>query len=260
MYFDLKRFSLWESEPGGESPSEEGGGVVPAEETPSIEERVGTIPISVLPEDFQNLPEDQLQFMLGRLVSSTTDANKRNRELEEQIQTLRDTPPPVVEPTEPDPHEGKDINEIFSEDPEAAITAYFKKRGIGQVVTDTQQKISNLTLSQVRRDIPDFGEFEDEVRGMLQGRADISAEQYTGAYYMALGAKTAEDNDKKRRALNSPEVPSSDSEAPKEVFSDLTGAEKEIFEASGMSRESWENHKNPDSWDVKVPIGGGKEW
>ena len=237
-----------------------GGGDPPAgdppKDSPKEPDPVATIPVSALPEELRGKPEAEIQFTLGRMISSITSANETNRELRARLEEALKAPEP--EP-EPDPNEGKTVAELFDAgDHEGAFDLYLKKKGYVEAVTGTLSKVAGMEYESVRRELPDFDEYRDDIDSMLKGRGDVDATVVRGAYTMARGNAVIAAEEKVKRALNSPEIPSGDPPEKPDEYPELVGVEKEMFEAEDIPRERWEQLKG-DDFDIKVPLSAGSK-
>ena len=228
----------------------------PAKDPTKEPDPVATIPVSALPEELRDKSEAEIQFTLGRMISSITSQNETNRELRDRLEKALEKPEP--EP-EPDPNEGKSISELFEEgDHEAAIEAYLKKKGYVEAVGATLSKVASIEYQGVRREIADFDEYKEDIDGMLKGRNDVTADVVKGAYTMARGSAIIAAEEKSRRALMSAEKVEGDPPEGVEKLPELEGLEKEMFEASGMERGRWDEMKG-DEVEIKVPLSAGSK-
>ena len=250
----MKRFSLHESaEPVVEEPVEgdppaEGGGAPPAE-PPEI-----AIPLSSLPEDMRNMSIPEIQFSLGRLVTTIKSQGENNERLRQELQDAKALPPA---PPEPDPHEGKTLQEIFEEDAEAGVMHVLQKRGMLQRFDSTVGVVGELVVDQVAASVAGFKGYEVEVKDILKESGvvgeNVTREAVLGAYTMAVGARTLKEKSSRDRELQNPETPTGDPPEPTSDLPELVGLEKEIFVSSGMTRERYEAMK-ADDVEIKTPI------
>ena len=248
----MKRFSVYESDPPGEGdPPEEGGGG--GDKDPPDPPAVATIPLSALPEDLRDKSIPEIQFTLGRLISTINTQGETNKRLRQELEASKALPP---EPPEPDPYEGKTTAEVFEDDPEAGVMRVLEKKGLLSSVSGTMDQVGGLIVDQVAGAIADFGEYREDVESILTESgitgAGITKEKVLGAYTMAVGSKALADKQKRSRELANPENPTSDPPEGETVLPELTGLEKEIFESSGMTRERYEVMKSEDV-EVKTP-------
>lgn len=239
-----------------------GGGVTPPVIPPVVEKPPAEGPTGIsrdlLPTDMQNMSEQEIKFTLGRLVSAVTTGNEQLQTVRAELAAAKAIP---AAPAEPDPHEGKTLTEVMDEDPEAGIMQVLKNKGLLDRFDQSIDTMSGLVMDGVKSQIADFGEYEEDIKKILveSGVNNPTKDQYVGAYTMAVGSKVISDKAIAARAALTPEIPASGDIEEDKVFEPFkTDLEKEIFGASGLSRERYEKLKDPTEFDVKVPIGGGK--
>lgn len=248
----IKGFSIYESDPpeGGDPPEEGGGG---GDKDPPEPPAVATIPLSALPEDLRDKSIPEIQFTLGRLISTINTQGETNERLRQELEASRAIPP---EPPEPDPYEGKTTAEVFEDDPEAGVMKVLESRGLLRSVSGTQDQVGGLIVDQVAGVITDFSEYREDVESILAESgitgSEITKEKVLGAYTMAVGSKALSDKQKRIREAQNAENPTNDPPEGETILPELTGLEKEIFDSSGMTRERYEVMKSEDV-GVKTP-------
>lgn len=219
------------------------------------ESKTASIPLTALPEELRDKSEAEIQFTLGRLISGVTAANERNRELSAQLDDARKVPEPDPEPS---PHDGKSVAELFEEgEHEAAFDRYLEKKGYVGAVEGTLSKVSSMEYENVRRETADFDEYRPDIDEILAGRPNVDSRTVRAAYTMARGARVIADEEKAKRALHSPEPVGDDPPKGIEVV-EMDSFEKEVFEASGLSAERWQEMKSDDI-EIKVPLSAGSK-
>jgi len=248
----MQRFSFRETDddPGleedptldeGDDPADGGGDPAPA---------VSGISREALPEELRNLPEAEVKFHLNQMVSGFRNQHSQVGKLREELEELRRRSyQEEAKPKEPD----RPLEEEILDDPENAVMRVLEKRGLVQRFNRLEQDVGESAISMVASQIPDFKEYEGEVREILkQTGVPMTVDAIHGALQMAIGRKYLSDGGRERRKQH--KVDSPKPEAPKKTskYGELSGLEAEIFQSSGMSREEWEKNKNPD-FDIEVP-------
>lgn len=211
-----------------------------------------SISAEVLPEDLRGLPEAEIKFHLGRMVDGLRKNNETVRSLQEQLEQFKRAP--KEEQKEP-PKPKKPLDEMILEDPEAAIMDVLEKAGLVDRFARVEKQVGDSVFSFVASKIPDFDEYEDDVREILdKGNLPKTQENVLGALEMVIGRRILEEKARGSRKKQNTHIPKDDSETKKTKgkLPELHGLEKEIFSSSGMTREEWERHKK-GGYDIEVP-------
>ena len=231
----------------------DGGGQDPPEGDPP-EPEVATIPVSVLPADLQGKSEVELKFILDRMATSVVQGNDTTIELRNQLAAL--TEQVNAAPVEPDPNDEVSDEDLIVSDPTAAVMRILKREGMTDRFAAVESRTGEGMLLSVGRNIPDFDEYEDDVRTiMVNTGVPMDDANIRGSYAMAVGLRAIKVREESARAAASmtdpptPEIDTGGDETP------LTGLEGEIFAASGMTRKEWDTNKSDDGPQVEVPLG-----
>lgn len=244
-------YVLMEDDPTGGA-----GADPPADPTadPPEPPAVPTIPMSVLPEDLQGKSEAEVKFILERMATSVVTGNDTTRELRDQLQALTDQV--NAAPPEVDEHEDVSDEDLIVTDPTAAVMRILKREGVTKRFADVEERTGEGMIMAVGRSIPDFDEYEDDVRAIMQSTGvPMDNANIRGSYTMAVGLRAIKDREeatRKAASMSDPPPPEIDDAT---TYPAMTGLEKEIFDSSGMSRKEWEGHKADDQIDVEVPLG-----
>lgn len=247
MYLDaIRKFSIYETpeEPDEEldDPIPEGGGGGEPTPIPGIDR-------TVLPEELRDLPEAEIKFHLGQMVSSLRRRNEDFNSLKDQLDELKRSTQKPAEPPKPD----KPLEELILEDPEAAIETVLQKRGYVSRFSQLEDQVGESAFNVVASRVPGFSEYEEEVRKIIKdANAPKTVNHIMGALEMAVGRRTLVDKTREARKPHTPSIPKESAPKKSSKLPELQGLEREIFEASGMSRDDWEKHKNSD-FEIEVP-------
>jgi hypothetical protein len=225
-----------------------GDGDDPPEDPPKKDDPPA-LSVDVLPEELKGLPAAEIKFHLGQMVEGIKTGNAERKTLQEQVRTLQ-TPVKPKEDDKPD----KPLEEMILEDPEKAILTVLQKTGLADRFSHVESAIGETAFHQVAAKIPGFEEHEADVREILEKSTavKITPEHVEGALDMVLGRKLRETQARDARAAANSDIPKDDPDKPKGDLPALSGLEKEIFDASGMSEEDWHKNKQTD-FDIKVP-------
>lgn len=214
------------------------------------------IPRDVLPEDFRDRPASEVKFLLRRLTEGVRDRNNEVQTLKEQLQEVQarlESPP---EPDEPEEYRDLPTEDLLVEDAEAAILRVLKKNGMIDAFQNHERRLDETEFEIVARSIDDFTEYEDDVRQILKESGTRPTRQnIMGAYTMAVGHRTLEERQRKSRENVSIEESKPKQDERQDDLPELTGLELEIFKASGMTREEWDQYQADKAVDVEVPTG-----
>lgn len=252
----------------GEQSSTTGGGAVtpPVPVTPSVTPGAGgtpggtgaggtatpvqprVVPEEILPEALRGKSPQEQKFVLQQMVSTLGELRSRVKELE------RGPAPAPKEEPKPDQ---RPPEERILEEPEKVI-AEVVERLYGPVVTTLQSGVEEITESVSASDISDWADVKDEVFDILkEAGAPKTKANIAQAYEVVVGRHTLAQRRQTAAAALNPDIPVDKPTNP--PAKELVGLEKEIFEASKMSREEWDRYGNPDNFEIKVPTGKKKE-
>ncbi len=214
------------------------------------------IPVDVLPEELRDKPEAEQRFILSHMVKALGQRNAQVDDLKEQIAELRgavsNRPEP---PKEPDPNEGKPLEELILEDADAALESWMKRKGLDRAFDNLEGRIGETEFTIIASQIDDFEEYEDDVRALLKkSGAPATRQNILGAYKMALGDRALMERQRTGRK-NSGSVPPSPPEPPKggeEEEPQISSLEQEIARAHGMTPEEWVESRDKDM-ELKLP-------
>jgi hypothetical protein len=214
-----------------------------------------TIALDVLPEELRDMSENEIKFFLSKTLSGVKDTNERNRELSARLEALEQTVrTPAREPAAPDPHEGKTLNELILEDPEAAIERVAIAKGWIRGMQEVGTQAGEALFDTLARKIDGFEDHEDDVRKLLrETNAPINKDTVARAFEMVVGRKAIEEKSRSRRAAAQDPAPKPTGGAPKKELPPENDLERQIREAAGKSREQWEALKN-EEFEIKVPL------
>lgn len=213
-----------------------------------------SIPIDVLPEDLQGRSPAEIKFLLGRMSESLVNSNATSKDLKERLAQLEESVKNPPKPKEPDPDDDISDEELIVKNPEKAISRILERKGVTKQFENLGSQVSEATFSLVGSKIPDFNEYEEDVRNILKSsKSPVDEAHILGALKMAVGDRFLADKAKNARKSGSLETPKDDESLGKPKFGELSGIEKEIFDASGLSREDYERYKTDEYMEVKVP-------
>lgn len=226
-----------------------GGEGSPSEEDPKPK----AISVDVLPEGLRDKSPAEIKFLLERMSEGVVTSNETAKELRQRLAQLEESVKNPPKPAEPDPDDEISDEELIVKDPDKAVMRILKKRGMVDQFAQMGSQVGETVLITVGAKIPGFDEYEQDVRKLLrESNSPIDEAHIKGALKMVIGDRVLEERAKNSRKAGSLETPKDDSDEKKK-FSPLEGLEKDIFEASGMDRETYERLKTDDYIPVKVP-------
>lgn len=223
-----------------------GVGGTPGTPTPRV------VPEDVLPEQLRGRTPQEQKFILGQLAQTVQAQAARLKELEALPRGIA-RPVPVEEDEKPK----KPIEERILEEPEAVIAEVVRKL-YGPTVERLEGGVEEVVESTSAREYDDWEDVKDDVNALLrEAKAPKTKANINLAYETVIGRRTLQQRRQARAAVLNPDIPIEG--APKSKLPELTGLEKEIFEASGMTREDWEKMADSSNLEIKVPTGKKRE-
>lgn len=263
-YWEVMRSLSLYQDGGDDDPPEGGGGK--GEEPPKKGEKEGgekppkpndSLPRDILPEEFRDRPASEVRFLLKRMAEGMGERNQQVSELREQLAELKgrlDAEPPS--PDEPEEYQDLSDEDLMVKDPEAAVDRILRRKGYLDRFERAEARINETEFDVVASRIPDFSEYEEDVRSILKdSKSPATRQNILGAYTMAVGERAIKEKMRSERKRGETEETKPPGEKGKDEHPPLTGLELEIFEASGMSREDWERYRSGKPVDIKVPTG-----
>lgn len=222
------------------------------------------LPLDALPEEFRGLPESQIRFLLNKTFEAVRTQGETIRQLQAQKQNAPGTSTvslddPSKAPTPAAPP--KPLEEWMLEDPKAAMK-YFIETEYGDVINGVKSlgnRVGQTEFDAVRREVDDFGEYEEDIRQILtDSRAPLSRENVLGAYTLAVGKKVLEEKQRGKRAALNSDVPTSEPATPVKVYAGKTTLSEEIRIGSGLSEEEFYETHDVRNTPLQVKLPGVK--
>lgn len=230
-----------------------------------------TIPLDALPEDLRGKTPAEIKATLSALTKAIGTKNDESDQLKRRIADLesRLVNPPPPQNREEDPDADKPLEELIVTKPKVAIQRALKEMGIQDRFENVERTAgagaSEAAFMRAGTEFSDFDEYEDEVKAILSKTgAPASYANVRGAYFMALGARTAEGKGRETRARiteNGTEHPAPKPSTTRKVRK-LTALEREIARGQGFIDEKGEvDEKSYLEWydkeymEVDVPTG-----
>lgn len=233
---------------------------------------VKTVPINILPEPLRNRPQKEVQYLLENMVRATQNTAKENQELKKQLKELKGdgrgkpTSTHQAGGSEDAGGEGTEdlpLEELILKDPAAAVRKVIQEN-YGDDLSELSEGVGESMYHTFRNEIPDFREYEDDIRKILnESGARPNKENIQGAYLLAVGRKTVEERQRANREQDSVETGGGappdegdqrnktltplEKEVAQGLYPNDPDAEKRYLEA----REKWREGK----FEVKVPDG-----
>ncbi len=248
----IKKFSVYESDPPKEGvddpPKDPPGGGDPPKDPPKDPPEPAKISVDILPDDLKELPEAEIKFHLGQMVAGLRASSEKIGTLEGELRDAKGPPKPK-EPDKPD----KPLEELILDDPEAAVMVVLERAGLVDRFDRLERDIGESAFTTVAAKVPGFEEHEDAVRIILKESKVLSTpENIMGALQMAVGRKALEAEEREARKKLGTVIPKEPPDKDVVVHPKMSGLEKEIFDASGMTEDVWFENK-AGGFDIKVP-------
>lgn len=215
-----------------------------------------TISVDVLPAELRDRPEAEQKFLLEHMVTGLASRNTEVEALKLQLAELTGTVNANKAPPEPDPHEGKTMEELMLEDSDAALDRYMEKRGYVKAFTGLESRVDSAEYSMVAADIDDFEEHREAVDLLLkEGKLAPTRANVRGAYTMVIGAEALKAKELVRREAGNTLPPSSppppEGDDVEAVF--VSSLEEEIATSHGMSAKEWKESQADVPMKLKLP-------
>lgn len=219
----------------------------------------------------RGLPENQIKFILHNATAAVQNTAKENRKLQAQLEEFQKgkggkgggkAPKQSAAPPQGGDDDGEgedDFDNLMKTNPKQAI-AMAVQEAFGQEISGLREGVGETYFSQMRQEYPDFKEYEDTVRDIIETQqAPANKENLRGAYLMAKGHAAVQSERQKNSEDNNVETGTKrpdDKEGGGEK--ELTPLQKEIARGLGMSEEKYieaQNSWSKGEYGVKVPTG-----
>lgn len=206
------------------------------------------VPEDALPEFLRGKSPEEVRAAISQAFQGSQLANQELNQIKRKLAELEGSA--KKEPEEPKEPE-KPLDELLYEDPEAAIDQVIRKR-YGSRFAGLEEQVGSTVFATVRSELPQFDEFEDDIRTLLKDSgAPATRANIIGAYKMALGDRALQEMHQKNRKAANPEKPKA--KPPKPKGPQLSDLEREIAAGMGMSAEDYANARDNEDFKVKVP-------
>lgn len=243
----IKRFSVYESDPpksDDDPPEDPPEGGDPPKDPPEPTK----VSADILPDDLKGLPEAEIKFHLNQMVSGLRTSSEKIGTLEKELREVQ-APVKKEEKKEPD----KSLEEMILDDPEGAVMVVLERAGLVDRFSRLESQVGESAFTVIAAKVPNFTEHEDAVRTILKDSKVLSTpENIMGALQMAIGRKALETEEREARKKLNTVIPKEPPDKDTVVHPTMTGLEKEIFGASGMTEKEWFENK-AGGFDIKVP-------
>lgn len=226
---------------------EEGVVETPQEPDPYSEMRAAEI----LPDEFKGRDPAEVRLLLSQMPR-IVKAQK------EELETLRlkmagaSAPTNVPAPPQKSPEEvQKEFEDLFTENPREAIKKFVEQEYGGRFGS-VEQRIGDTEFRLVSQSVPDFGEYEEDVRQLLQSSgAPATQQNIMGAYTMAVGNRELQKRmQRQRMATNAPKA--EPTPTPEKEVPELSPLQQEVASSMGLSAEEYVKYSQDDSFALKI--------
>lgn len=214
-----------------------------------------TVREDILPAELKGRPEAEQKFILKQMVDTLRNQN-------EELKRLKQTKEPDKKPAgkEPDKPRGdeKPLEERILEDPEGVIAEVVQKHFGGTIQTITED-VGEVVEHQVASRFDDYDAYKDDINVILaENKAPRTKANLQMAYELAVGRKALEAKRQDRNKQLETEQPKGGDGQQQTQLQEPVGLEKEIFQASGMSLEEWNEYKHTETLSSKIKVPTGK--
>lgn len=222
------------------------------EEEQKHQEDKRLLPEEVLPPELRGRSEAEIRYVLSKLIDVAATSTSRLSELQKELDALRKAS------TKREEEEDEPIEELVAKNPTKAIEKILEKRGYLSKLSSLEERTRETVIASVGSKLPDFHEYEEEVREILNSTGvEVTPDAVRAAYTMVVGKRAIEEREKSKKKQLSGDKDRKTSDSVRTQYPPLEGLEKEMFEASGLSRERWEQLKNSDFY-LEPPTGAKK--
>jgi hypothetical protein len=205
------------------------------------------VPEDALPEFLRGRSPDEVRRAIDEAFQGARTANSELRNLKSEMDEIKSNlGKKDKEPEQPE----KPLDELLYENPEEAIARVIQKR-YGSRFAGLEEQVGSTVFATVRNELPDFDDYEDDVRSLLaESRAPATRANIVGAYKMVLGDRAMQQRAQASRRAANPEKPKP--KPPESKKAKLSDLEKDIAKGLGVSEEKYlENRDKP--MNVRVP-------
>lgn len=218
-------------------------------------EVVAGIKMDMLPKELRELVEGRSEaeqkVILNNLVGTVRRQQDTIRKLEAKPAT------PTAAPDEK-PKPKKPPEEAILEDAEGVVLDVIS-RHFGDRFTKVEKAVGDSALGSIRSEDPEFSEYEDEVKNILnESKAEYTRENILGAYTMAIGSKQLAERRRLTASNHNPETPKTPADGPEPKTREYTQLEKDIAAAHRKTPEEYFAHVD-FATELKVPTNPPKK-
>jgi hypothetical protein len=211
----------------------------------------------ILPEEFKGRDPAEVRLLLSQMPKIVRSQKEELENLRTQLAgggaptvthgAPAEPPEPKLSPEE----EAAKFAEKFDKDPVQALREFVHGELSGNLGR-LDERVGETEFTLVKQSIPDFHEFEDDVRGILsRTRSPATQENIRNAYTYLVGQRTLQRKEQELRAqASSPPAAATPDNAEKKV--ELTALQQEVANSMGLSAEEYAEYTSPDSFKLNI--------
>lgn len=207
----------------------------------------------ILPEEFRGRDPAEVRLMLNQMPRIVKAQKEELESLRLQVGGAGrpDVTHGPVEVQKTPEELQQEFEELFEANPREAIRKFVEVE-YGPRFGQVESRVGEAEFRLVKQSVPDFGEYEEEIRLLLQ-QSGVPATQQNimGAYTMAVGNREIQKRQQRlRMAEESPKASPSPSELEEKV--ELTDLEQEVASSMGLSNEEFARYSQKDSFSLNI--------
>lgn len=172
----------------------------------------------------------------------------------------KNNPPPPQDPDDDEP-----LEDLITKDPDKALSRWMKQRGFVDRFERMEQTVGESMYSAVAAEIPEFEEYEDDVREIIKkSGAAATRENIQGALSMAIGQRQLMERMQGRRASTSdngappPDDGKGGGGTPEDKFA-WSDTEEQVRIGLGIPKEKWAAGRSEGSDRPQFQIRKGRK-
>lgn len=204
----------------------------------------------ILPDEFKGRDPAEVRLLLSQMP-------KIVKAQKEELDSLRLKMAGASEPTNiPMPQRTaeevqQEFEELFDKNPREAIKKFVEQEYGGRFGS-VEQRIGETEFRLVSQSVPDFREYEEDVRSLLrQSGAPATQQNIMGAYTMAVGNRELQRRMiRQRMSANAPKA--DPTPKPEEQKPELSPLQEEVARSMGLSAEEYVKYAKDDSFSLKI--------
>lgn len=245
------------SEPGSGGTPPPAGQTPPAAAAPQpaaivVQQKPGVsgLSLDLMPGELRELVEGKSEAEQRMILTNLVNSVKRQNQKIKELESAKTAAPAKQKEEEGEKKPKKSLEERILEAPEDAILEVVNKH-FGSRFATTEKNAGEAIWSSVRNEDPDFKQYEDDVRKIIDdNQIEPSRENILGAYTMAIGAKQLEERRRQGVTALNPERAKLGEGAPAQERK-FTALQAEIAQAHGMEPKDY--YSVDDLSGIKLP-------